>query len=164
MREHQIEALNQRLRERMSKHEPILTRLDEVAGINEVAAHAILAEIGPKLESFPHDGAISAWAGLCPGNNESAGKRHSGRSPVRNHPLKTILVEVAWAAVRKKGSYYKEKYYRLKARRGATRAIVAIAHRTLKAVYHTIKDGVRFRDLGEAFLSSRKKDLKLLHL
>jgi transposase len=77
---------------------------------------------------------LASWAGLCPGNNQSAGKRKSGRSPVHKHHLKTILVEVAWSAVRKPGSYYKEKFHRLRSRRGPQKAIIAMAHRILKAV------------------------------
>ena len=77
------------------------------------------------------------------------------------HHLKTIMIEVAWAAVKTKGSYYREKYYRLKARRGARRAIVAIAHRLLKAVYHIIRDGVSFKDLGEGFLDQDNQQARL---
>lgn len=162
--EREIEAINDRLRKVMQSREPLLEKLMEVTGISEVSARAILAEIGPTMEPFRTDAALSCWAGLCPGNNESAGKRHSGRSPVRKHHLKTIMIEVAWAAVKTKGSYYREKYYRLKARRGARRAIVAIAHRLLKAVYHIIRDGVSFKDLGEGFLDLDNRQGKLRRL
>ena len=113
---------------------------------------------------FPAAEALISWAGLCPGNNESAGKRKSGRSPVKKHHLKTVMIEVAWAAVKKKGSYFKDKYYRLKARRGAKKAIVAIAHRILNGIYHVIKNGVRFRDLGEDYPTQRNKALALVRL
>jgi transposase len=151
--EGEIEAINDRLRQVMTTHEPLLQMVMEVAGISEVSARAILSEAGPTMDPFRTSAALCSWAGLCPGNNESAGKRHSGKSPVRKHHLKTIMIEVAWAAVKVKGSYYREKYYRLKSRRGARRAIVGIAHRLLKAVYHIIKDGVPFKDLGEDFLN-----------
>jgi len=149
--EREIEAINDRLRKVMSSREPLLERLMEVAGISEVSARAILAETGPTMDSFKTSAALCSWAGLCPGNNESAGKRHSGKSPVKKHHLKTIMIEVAWAAVKVKGSY------RLKARRGSRRAIVAIAHRLLKAIFHIIRDGVSFRDLGQQFLDRRKR-------
>ena len=78
--------------------------------------------------------------------------------------MKTIMIEVAWAAVKKKGSYFKDKYYRLKARRGAKKAIVAIAHRILLGIYHVIKDGVEFRDLGEDYLKTRNQSQKVFNL
>lgn len=164
MLEAQIKALDQQIRFTMKEQEPLLNRLKEAPGISDVSAADILAEIGSSLDSFPTDKALISWSGLCPGNNESAGKRKSGRSPVRKHHLKTIMIEVAWAAVKKKGSYFKDKYYRLKARRGAKKAIVAIAHRILLGVYHVIKDGVEFRDLGEDYLTTKNKSQKLYNL
>ena len=162
--ETQIEPLDQQIRDVMKDNEALLDRMKKAPGISDVSACDILAEIGPTLESFPTDTALVSWSGLCPGNNESAGKRKSGRSPVRKHHLKTIMIEVAWAAVKKKGSYFKDKYYRLKARRGAKKAIVAIAHRILLGIYHVIKDGVEFRDLGEDYLTLRNKEKKVIHL
>jgi transposase len=162
--EAQIEALDQQIRDVMKDNDAILNRMKKAPGISDVSACDILAEIGPTLESFPTDTALVSWSGLCPGNNESAGKRKSGRSPVRKHHLKTIMIEVAWAAVKKKGSYFKDKYYRLKARRGAKKAIVAIAHRILLGIYHVIKDGEEFRDLGEDYLTLRNKANKVMHL
>jgi transposase len=162
--EGQIEALDQQIRSLMKDQSDLLERMKKAPGISDVSACDILAEIGPTLDSFPTDTALVSWSGLCPGNNESAGKRKSGRSPVRKHHLKTIMIEVAWAAIKKKGSYFKDKYYRLKARRGAKKAIVAIAHRILLGVYHVIKDGAEFRDLGEDFLTFRNKEKKVLYL
>jgi transposase len=162
--EREIEAINDRLRKVMQTREPLLEKLMEVAGISEVSARAILAEIGPTMDPFRTSAALCSWSGLCPGNNESAGKRHSGRSPVRKHHLKTIMIEVAWAAIKVKGSYYRDKYYRLKSRRGAKRAIVAVAHRLLKAIYHIIRDGVSFRDLGEDFLNRNNRQATLRRL
>lgn len=162
--EAQIEALDLQIRCAMKEHEALLDRMKQAPGIADVASREILAEIGPTLDSFPKDTALVAWSGLCPGNNESAGKRKSGRSPVRKHHLKTIMIEVAWAAIKKKDSYFKDKYYRLKARRGAKRAIVAIAHRILLGIYHVIKDGADFRDLGGDYLTLRNKSQKVFHL
>ena len=88
----------------------------------------------------------------------------NGRNAVRNHPFKTILVQIAWAAIKKKGSYYKAKYYKLKSRRGARKAIVAIAHRIAKAIYSIIKNGDRYRDLGEEYLSKPNKQRMLKNL
>ncbi|MCK5682387.1 IS110 family transposase, partial [bacterium] len=140
-----------------AKHQDLLNRLDEIPGINKKSAQSIVSEIGVTLDEFTCMAALASWAGLCPGNNESAGKRKSGRTSVRSHPFKTILVEVAWAAVKKKGSYYRAKYYKLKARRGAKKAIVAIAHRISKAIYNIIKQGGTFMDLGEDYLTTQTR-------
>jgi transposase len=162
--EAQIAALDLQLCGAMKEHDALLDRMKQAPGIADVASREILAEIGPILDSFPKDTSLVAWCGLCPGNNESAGKRKSGKSPVRKNHLKTIMTEVAWAAIKKKDSYFKDKYYRLKARRGAKRAIVAIAHRILLGLYHVIKDGAKFRDLGADYLTLKNKSQKVFHL
>jgi len=162
--ESQIAALDRQIRSDMAEHQLLLDRMKKAPGISDVSSCDILAEIGPTLDTFKTDTALVSWSGLCPGNNESAGKRKSGRSHVRKHHLKTIMIEVAWAAIKKKGSYFKDKYYRLKARRGAKKAIVAIAHRILLGIYHVIKDGVEFRDLGEDYLKHRNQSRKILNL
>jgi transposase len=164
MLEAKIEEFDSHIRHLMKDQNALLNRMKKAAGIADVSSCEILAELGPDLTAFPTGEAMVSWAGRCPGNNESAGKRKSGRSPVRKHHLKTIMIEVAWAAVKKKGSYFKDKYYRLKARRGAKKAIVAIAHRILLGIYHVIKDGVEFRDLGEDCLTQRNKSQKVFHL
>lgn len=156
--------ITERLTQLMAPHQDILARLDEIPGIDKKSAQSILSEIGVELDEFISTAALASWAGLCPGNNESAGKRKSGKSPVHNHPFKTILIEVAWAAVKKKGSYYRDKYYRLKSRRGAKRAIVAIAHRISKAIFHIIKYGGSFQDLGEDYLVNKNKKVRLNNL
>jgi transposase len=162
--EAEIALIEQRLRELLQEHQAVWARLQEIPGVGEVASSSILAEIGPNLEDFPRSAALTSWAGLCPGNHESAGKRRNGRQPVRRHFLKTILIEVAWAAVKKKGSYSKDKFHRLKARRGPKKAIVAIAHRLLQAIYHIIQEGRHFKDLGENYLTLRHQAAKLTYL
>ena len=164
MLENEIAGFDQQIQLLMAYQKELLGRMKKAAGISDVSARDILAEIGPDMSSFPTDTSIVSWSGLCPGNNESAGKRKSGRSPVRKHYLKTIMVEVAWAAIKKKDSYFKDKYYRLKTRRGAKRAIVAVAHRILLGIYHVIKDGVEFRDLGADYLTERNKTQKISYL
>jgi transposase len=162
--EDEIACISNQIRYLMSGYEDVLERLKETHGISEIASRDILAELGPTLEAFPSDAALASWSGLCPGNNESAGKRRSGKSPVFKHHLKTIMVEVAWAAVRTKGSYYKDKYHRLKYRIGAKKALIAVAHRILKAIYRIIKEGAHFRDLGEEYLTLRNKSKKVQRL
>lgn len=154
--ESEMGILTDRINGLMHEHEDTLERLQEVPGIASRSAQIILSETGYDLQSFPNSAAFASWAGLCPGNNESAGKRRSGRSGVQKHPFKTIMVEVAWAAVRQKGSYYKDKYYRLKSRRGSKKAIVAIAHRIAKAIFHIIKHRERYQELGDEYLAKRK--------
>jgi len=162
--EEQIAQLNQRVTHLTQEHKDLLNRLDAIPGIDKKSAQAIIGEVGITLEEFACVAAFASWAGLCPGNNESAGKRKSGRSPVRNHPLKTLLVQVAWAAIKTKGSYYKAKYYKLKAKRGAKKAIVAIAHRIGKAIYNIVKNGDTYRDLGENFLTGSEKQRAIYNL
>ena len=97
---------------------------------------------------FPSDAHLASWAGLCPGNNESAGKQQSGRTPKGNRWLRRTLTEAAWAASRTKGSYFKAQYHRLVPRRGKKRAIVAVAHSLLGAMYHILRKRTPYQDLG----------------
>jgi transposase len=162
--EEQIARIHARLSSLLQSYEAVMDRLMAIPGISRVSAHAIVAEIGVTLDEFPKAAALCSWAGVCPGNNQSAGKRHTGRSPVRSGHLRTVLTEAAWAAVKKKESYYRSKYYSLRARLGPKKAIMAIAHRLLKAVYHVIKHGVPFRDLGEEYLLNLNKNSKINYL
>ncbi len=162
--EQEVHSITERLRHLMKPHEELISRLDQLPGVNEVAAQSVISNLGVTLKEFPSMAALSCWAGLCPGNNESAGKQKSGRHPVRSHPFKTIMVEIAWAAVKKKDSYYKEKYYRLRSRLGPRKAIIAIAHRITKAIYHVIKKGASFRDLGRDYLDNKDKVRKIRNL
>jgi transposase len=148
-----VAQLEEHITAQMSSHQAVLDRLDEIPGVNMVAAQAILSHVGPTLNEFVSSDQLCPWAGLSPGNHESGGKRKSGKNYVAGHFLKTLMVETAWAAVKTKGSYYKDKYYRLKARRGAKRAIVAIAHRMMKAIFHIIKHNQRYKELGEDYLA-----------
>lgn len=159
--ERENERIGERMKQLMEDHQDLLKRLDEVPGISELSAQYVLSELGPKLDAFANAAALASWAGLCPGNNESAGKRKSGRSPVSKHHLKSIMIEIAWAAVKKKGSYYRDKYWRLRYRLGPKKAIVAIAHRIIKALYAIIKQGEQYKELGEKYLEERSRVDKL---
>jgi transposase len=119
-----------------------------IPGIGPLAATTILAEIGCDMSRFPNAGHLVAWAGLCPGQNESAGKRKSSRLRKGNVWLKTLLVQCAWAASRKKDCYYKAQFQRLRSRRGPKTAICAVAASMLTAIYHMLKDGTVYQDLG----------------
>jgi len=163
--EQQIKIIDESIKAIMSDIEPLVQALDNIPGVDEVSARAILAEIGISLDEFPNSSYLCSWAGLCPGNNESGGKRKSGHSPVKKHELKTLMTEVAHAAVKKQGSYYKEKYHRLKSRRGPKKAIIAIAHKILKVIYNIVKHGQEYKELGEDYLhrqhqKSQKRNLE----
>jgi len=162
--EAQIKAIDRRLAKLLKPHYEVIERMTEVPGISLVSSYGIISEIGPSLEAFPSAAHLCSWAGVCPGNNESAGKRRSGRSPVRRSHLKTLLIEAAWAAVKKKGSYYRNKFYSLRSRRGPKRAIMAIAHRLLKAIYAIVKQGAVYKELGENYLALQKKESRLSYL
>lgn len=155
--EEQITAIDQKLASLMTKQEELIARLCEVPGIGVISARAILAEIGTTLDNFPSAEHLASWSGMCPGNHRSAGKSKGGKSGVRDHPLKTIMTEVSWAATRSKGTFYRAKYFRLKNRRGSNRAVVAVGHSILVSVFHIIKEGVRYRELGEAYFLERQK-------
>ncbi len=159
--EQEKEEISARMKELMQARQDLLNRVDEVPGISELSAQYVLSELGPELDTFPSSAALASWAGLCPGNNESAGKRKSGRSPVTKHHLKSIMIEIAWAVVKMKGSYYCDKYWRLRYRLGPKKAIIAIAHRIIKALYAIIKYGERYKELGENYLSQRSNINKL---
>jgi len=162
--ESQVKTLDKRITQSMRDYQQKIDALDEIPGISDVSAPAVLAEIGPTLEAFPNADALSSWCGLCPGNNQSGGKRFSGKNRVRKNRLKTIMVEIAWPAIKKKRSYYRAKYYSLKARLGPKKAIVAVAHRILKAIYHVVKYGTPFKDLGETYLLQKNRDAKIRYL
>ncbi|HHY94194.1 MAG TPA: IS110 family transposase [Firmicutes bacterium] len=123
-------------------------RLDGVPGLDSKTIQAIIAEIGVDMSVFPTDRHIGSWAGVCPGNNESAGKRKSGKTTKGNPWLKSILVQAAHAAGRSRDNYLSSLYHRLAARKGKKRAAIAVAHAILTIVYHIIRDKTVYRDLG----------------
>jgi transposase len=126
-----------------------------IHGVRSIAAHEIFAEVGPDLASFPNAASFSAWVGTAPGVNESAGKNRSGRRRKGNPYLTSILMECALAATRKKGSYLKEKFRRLRLRRPALVALFAIANKLAHAVHRVITSGNAYVDLGAAYLDRR---------
>src|ERR1700741_686251 len=138
--------------------------LTTIPGVSAVAGPAILSEIGPDMSRFPTAGHLVAWAGLCPGQNESAGKRKSSRLRKGAPWLKTMLVQCAWAAKRKKDSYYRAQFFRLQARRGPQKAICAVAASILTAIYHILKHGTEHHDLGSAYFDRRPVEAKASHL
>jgi transposase len=142
----------------------LIELLSTVPGVSVVAAPAILSEIGPDMSRFPTAGHLVAWAGLCPSQNESAGKRKSSRLRKGAPWLKTMLVQCAWAAKRKKDSYYRAQFFRLQSRRGPQKAICAVAASILTAIYHILTDGTEHHDLGATYFDRRPVELKVNHL
>ena len=149
--------LEQCIQEKLKPYAVQLALLQEILGVDETLAAAIIAELGVDMGVFENVSQLSSWAGLCPGNNESAGKRKSSRIPKGNVYLKTALVEAANAAAKAKGTYLRDKFYRLKARRGYKRATVAVAHKILVAIYHMFSQRVCYNELGDAYLDHLNK-------
>ena len=147
-----IAALDRRIDERLEPYRAPHTLLMQIPGVDWVVAAELIAEIGVDMSVFLSVYHLSAWAGVCPGNHESAGRQKSGRARKGNVHLRTILVGAAISAARTKGSYLKDKYHRLKARRGALRAALAIAHKILVSAYHMLAKNLPYRDIGEAYL------------
>jgi len=142
----------------------LIDLLCTIPGISLLGAMVILSEIGSDMSRFPTAGHLLAWAGLCPGQNESAGKRKSSRLRKGAPWLKTLLVQCAWAATRKKDSYYKAQFNRLRGTRGPKKAICAVAASMLTAIYHILKDGVPHEDLGVDYFDKRKPEAKVKRL
>jgi transposase len=146
--------LDRRIDERLEPYGEAQARLAQIPGVDRVLAAVMIAELGVDMSVFPTANHVAGWAGVCPGNNESAGKRKSGRVRKGNVYLKTALVEAANAAALKKGSYFKDKFYRLKARRGHQRAAMAVAHKILVAAYYILATGSQYSELGDRYLDN----------
>jgi len=138
--------------------------LTTMPGVSDVTAQVMVAEIGVDMQRFPSAGHLISWAGLCPKNDESAGKRRSTRIRQGAPWLKTTLVTSAWGAVRAKDSYLQAQFHRLRARRGAKKAIVAVAASMLTAAYHMLKNGVEYKDLGAEHFTRRDKSKAIQRL
>jgi len=132
--------------------------LDTIPGVGPKTAEKLVAEIGTDMSRFPTEAHLASWAKLCPGNNESAGKRHSGRTGKGNVWLRSALTEAAWAAVKVKDCYLAAVYHRLVGRRGAKKAIIAVAHRILIAAYHILRRQEPYQDHGPLRLDQQRKD------
>jgi transposase len=138
----------------------LIDRLCAIPGVSRLSATSILAEIGRDMSRFPTAGHLVSWAGLCPGQNESAGKRKSVRLRRGAPWLKTMLVQCAWAAKRAKDSYYMAQFHRLRSRRGPQKAICAVAASILTAIYHMLKSSLPHRDLGADYFDRRSPEAK----
>ena len=142
----------------------LIALLCTIPGVSVLAAITILAEIGRDMSRFATAGHLLAWAGLCPGQNESAGKRKPVRLRHGSPWLKTMLVQCAWAAKRKKDSYYRAQFHRLSGRRGPQKALCAVAAALLTAIYHMLKDGTAHHDLGADHFERRPPKVRVKQL
>ena len=147
-----LERLDARLREKLAPYVEIIDRLSRIPGVDWVLAATIIAEIGVDMSAFISANHLASWAGICPGNHQSAGKQRSGKARKGNVYLKSALVTAAVNAAKKRSSYLADKSRRLRARRGELRAHVAIAHKILVAIYHMLASGSDYQDLGPTYL------------
>lgn len=150
-----IERLSARIAEVIAPFEWAVELLDTIPGIHRIGAEIIIAEIGVDMSRFPTAGHLASWAGLCPGNNESAGKHHSGRTRRGSKWLRTVLVEAANAGARSRGSFLSARYHRINSHRGHQRAAVAVAHSILVICWHVLSERKPFEDLGADYHQRR---------
>ncbi len=149
-----VGALSVQIDELMRPFAEAASRLDAIPGINQRTIERVVAEIGADMSVFPSVGHLASWTGLCPGNDESAGKRRSGRTRHGNRFLRAALTEAAWAATRTKGSPFGARYRRLR-HRGHKKAILAVAHALLRVIYYMLLRGTAYHDIGAEYYDRR---------
>ena len=155
--EETIERLSTEVAERVSPSEEAIERLETIPGVGRRTAEAMLAEIGSEMSRFPTAGHLASWAGMCPGNNESGGKRRSGKTNKGNPWLRAALVEAAQAAGRTRNTYLSAQYRRLTSRRGKKRAAVAVGHTILVIAYHLLEHSCSYEELGSDYFDKRDR-------
>lgn len=154
-----IGRLNEEIAARLAPFEQELVQLDTIPGVNRRVAEVLMAEFGMAVERFANAGQLASWAGMCPGNNESAGKQHNGKTRKGNRWLKQILVEAANGAARSKETYLRAQYGRLVARRGRKKAMVAVGHSILVIAYQILTRQEEYRELGADYFTRRNKEV-----
>lgn len=154
-----VDELDREVEKRLRPFEKEVELLDGIPGVGRQTAELILAEIGVDMNRFPTEHHLAAWAGLAPGNNQSAGKRGYQRTRKGNKFLRSALVESARALASKKDTFLADKYHRIAARRGSKRASVAIAHKILMSAYYILKYKQPYKELGSTYLDDRQKEL-----
>ena len=153
-----VSALESRITESLRPFRSAIELLVTIPGISEATAAILVAEIGPDVSAFPTAGHLRSWAGLCPRLHESAGKRFSQKTRKGAPWLKTALVQAAWAASRKRDSYLRAQFFRLKSRRGPKKAVVAVAASIITAVYYMLHNEIPYRELGADYFHQRDKE------
>ena len=157
----EIARMDQEVEARMRPVEAAIERLDTIPGVGRRGAEELLAEIGTDMGRFPTAAHLASWARVCPGTNESAGKRASAGTGRGNPWLRRMLVEAARAAARTRRTYLAAQYRRLAARRGANRAAMAVAHTILLIAYRLLRDGTHYHDLGPTYFDERDREAVL---
>jgi len=143
-----LNEIDNRLRKQINRHEDLVQRLCTIPGVKEITAWTLIAELGTDMSQFATAAHAASWAGLCPGNCESAGKRQSGRTRKGDRYLRRMLIQNAWAVAHTKNCFLTALFYRIASRRGAKRAAMAVAHRVLMIAYYIIRDGSVYHELG----------------
>jgi transposase len=163
-----IAFITQEIQKHMDEHFPdddeSLRLLDTIPGVDRKTAELILAEVGSDMSRFPSADHLASWAGLTPGNNQSAGKKRSSRTRKGDRWLRSGLIQAAHAAARKNTCYLAGQYHRLAARRGAKKAAVAVAHSILVIAYHILSRREPYRDLGPNYFDERKREATVQRL
>lgn len=150
-----MQRLTAELDRRLSEFEPVLVALDTIPGVDRKTATIIIAETGGDMSRFPSAAHLCSWAAMCPGHNESAGKRRSGKTRKGNRYLRAALIQSALAATRKKHSALQARYQRVKRQRGHKKAVVAVGHQMLEIAYYIMRDGVSYQELGADYFDRR---------
>lgn len=148
-----IALVDRKIEEAIGPYRAVFDRLTTIPGVDRVVAVTVIAELGVDMTVFPTVSHAAAWAGVCPGNNESAGKRMPQQRRRGNVHLASILVQAAFAVSRTKNTFLKSRFWKIAARAGKKRAAVAVAHSILKAIYHMLQTGVDYKDLGGDYLN-----------
>jgi len=156
-----IEDMDDLIKEYEAEFEDVIAQLEKIPGVGRRSAEVILAEIGIDMNRFPSAAHLCSWAGVSPGNNQSAGKQKHGRTTKGNKSLKKTLTQCAHAVIKCKDSYFSAQYRRIAARRGKNRAVIAVAHSMLIAIYHMLKNDVEYRDLGADYYDNFNREHKI---
>ncbi len=151
----QVNEVGALIAKRLEGQQELLDRLDQIPGVNRRVAEVIVAEVGTDVKRFQSAAKLASWAGICPGNNQSAGKRRSSHIRPGNRSLRAALVEAANAAGKKKDCYLATMYHRLAGKRGKKRALIAVARTILQSIYYMIQRGLAYQDLGADYYDRR---------
>jgi transposase len=153
----QVSELTEEIERRVACHEELIQRLDTIPGIDRITAWTVLAEIGTDMSVFGDAAHLASWAALCPGNRESGGKRMSGKTRKGNLYVRRALCQSAWAVAHKKDCHLASLFRRVRSRRGEQKAIMAVAHQLLVIMFYVVRDGTRYKELGETYCDQRNK-------